>query len=41
MEGVTAADGAALDHGHGPIHWEILWAEVRLLWYVMQLQTCP
>lgn len=36
MEGVVAADGVAVDHGHGTVHWEVLWAKVRILWYVMQ-----
>ena len=39
MEGVAAADGAAVDHGEGTIHWEVLWAEVRILRYVMQGQA--
>lgn len=36
MEGVIAADGAAAHNGDGTVHWKVLWAEVRILWYVMQ-----
>ena len=36
MEGVAAANGVAVDHGHGAVHWEVLRAKVRILWYVMQ-----
>jgi hypothetical protein len=35
MEGVAAADGAAVDHGAGAVHWEVLWPEVRLLGYAI------
>lgn len=35
MAGVIAADGAAADHGHGAVHWEILRAEVCILRYVI------
>ena len=39
MEGVIATDGAVADNGHGALHWQILWAKVRILRYVMQHQA--